>query len=131
MIDALQVQAEDLEQFFMILDVFFANIDYQLHLKYEKYYQTIVYQIFLLLGLRVEAEVETNRGRIDAVVELKNAVFIFEFKLDGSADEALRQIITRDYDQKYRLKGKPVSLVGVNFDSQQRGVSEWRSEVAV
>ena len=81
-----------------------------------------------MLGLRVEAEVETNQGRIDAVIELKTAIFIFEFKLDGSADEALRQIKTRSYYQKYRLKGKPITLVGVNFDSQTRGVSEWRSE---
>ncbi|CAK8717442.1 AAA-ATPase-like domain-containing protein [Candidatus Electrothrix aarhusensis] len=127
LIDALQ--AGELEEFFTILDVFFANIDYQLHLKYEKYYQTIFYLIFLLLGLRVEAEVETNKGRIDAVVELKKAIFLFEFKLDGSADEALRQIITREYYQKYSLKGKPVTLVGVNFDSRKRGVAEWRSEI--
>ncbi len=127
LVDALH--DEDLEQFFTILDVFFANIDYQLHLKYEKYYQTIFYLIFLLLGLRVEAEVETNKGRIDAVVELKEAIYLFEFKLDGDAEEALHQIITREYYQKYCLKGKPVTLVGVNFDTQKRGVSEWRSEV--
>ena len=72
---------------------------------------------------------ETNKGRIDAVVELKEAIFLFEFKLDGSADEALRQIITREYYQKYSLKGKPVTLVGVNFDSRKREVAEWRSEV--
>ncbi|MCI5146298.1 MAG: AAA family ATPase [Candidatus Electrothrix sp. AR3] len=129
LIDALQ--SGDLEQFFTVLDIFFANIDYQLHLKYEKYYQTIFYLIFLLIGLRVEAEVETNKGRIDAVVELKEAIYLFEFKLDGNADEALRQIITRDYYQKYRLKGKPMTLVGVNFDSGKRGVSEWRSEDTV
>ncbi len=127
LIDALQVQ--DLESFFAILDVFFANIDYQLYLKNEKYYQTIFYLIFLLLGLRVEAEVETNQGRIDAVVELKSSIFLFEFKLDGSADEALSQIKTRSYYQKYRLKGKTITLVGANFDSQQRGVSEWRHEM--
>ncbi len=127
LIDTLE--AGELEKFFTILDVFFANIDYQLHLKYEKYYQTIFYLIFLLIGLRVEAEVETNKGRIDAVVELKNAIYLFEFKLDGNADEALRQIITRDYYQKYQLKGRPLTLVGVNFDSEKREVSEWRTEV--
>ncbi|MCI5138974.1 MAG: hypothetical protein D3922_11300 [Candidatus Electrothrix sp. AR1] len=66
---------------------------------------------------------------MDAVVELKETIFLFEFKLDGNADEALRQIITREYYQKYCLKGEPVTLVGVNFDSRKRGVSEWRSEV--
>jgi hypothetical protein len=128
LIDALE--EGDLEQFFSILNIFFANIDYQLHLKYEKYYQTIFYLIFLLLGLRVEAEVTTNKGRIDAVVELKKAIFLFEFKLDGDADQALQQIITREYYQKYQLKEKPVTLVGVNFDTKERGVSAWQSKVA-
>ncbi|MCI5121628.1 MAG: AAA family ATPase [Candidatus Electrothrix sp. AUS4] len=128
LIDALE--EGDLEQFFSILNIFFANIDYQLHLKYEKYYQTIFYLIFLLLGLRVEAEVATNKGRIDAVVELKEAIFLFEFKLDGDADQALQQIITREYYQKYCPKEKPVTLVGVNFDTRKRGVAAWQSKLA-
>ncbi len=127
LIDALE--AQDLEHFFEILNIFFANIDYQLYIKDEKYYQTIFYLIFLLLGLRVEAEVKTNRGRIDAVVELKAAIYIFEFKLDGNAEDALKQIKEKAYYQKYRSKDKPVTLVGANFDSQKREVSEWQSEL--
>ena len=126
LIDALQ--AQDLERFFEILDTFFANISYQLYVKNEKYYQTIFYLIFLLLGLRVTAEVETNRGRIDAVVELENGIFLFEFKLDGQAQEALSQIKTGQYYQKYQHKNKPLTLLGVNFDSQKRGISEWLVE---
>ncbi|MEZ4710186.1 MAG: PD-(D/E)XK nuclease domain-containing protein [Caldilineaceae bacterium] len=77
LIDALE--AHDLEQFFILLQVFFANVPYQIHLKYEKYYQTIFYLIFKLIGLRIDAEVETNAGRIDAVVEVADRIYLFEF----------------------------------------------------
>jgi hypothetical protein len=118
----------DLEQFFAVLAVFFANIDYALYIHQERYYQTIFYLIFTLIGLRITAEVHTNQGRIDAVAELTHRIFLFEFKLDGSAEEALQQIKTHDYAQKYRLKGKPLTLIGANFDSTQRKVTDWKSE---
>ena len=115
---------QDLPQFFATLDIFFANVDYDLQIDHEKYYQTIFYLIFLLLGVRVHAEVKTNRGRIDAVIEIKNRIFLFEFKLDGSADEALQQIREHEYAQKYRLSGKPLTLVGVNFNRFKRQIGE-------
>ena len=123
------LQSRDLPQFFTILDVFFANIDYDLHVANEKYYQTIFYLIFTLLGVRISAEVKTNRGRIDAVIELHDDIFIFEFKLDGTTDDALEQIRDTEYAQKYRLKGKPITLVGANFDSKQRKIVDWQSTV--
>jgi hypothetical protein len=126
LIDALK--ANQLTHFFKILDAFFANIDYDLHIKQEKYYQTIFYLIFLLLGLRISAEVKTNQGRIDAVVELDERIFLFEFKLDDSAATAVQQIKDTAYYQKYQLKGKKLTLVGANFDSNQRKISEWKTE---
>jgi len=126
LIDALE--AHDLEQFFAILQVFFANVPYDIHLKHEKYYQTIFYLIFKLLGLRIDAEVHTNQGRIDAVAELDNHIYLFEFKLDKSAEEALQQIKDHDYARKYRLKEKAMTLVGANFDSKERKVTKWLHE---
>lgn len=78
LLDALTKR--DLDLFFKVLDVFFANIDYDLHVDHEKYYQTIFYLIFLLLGVRVASEVKTNHGRIDVAIELTNHIFLFEFK---------------------------------------------------
>jgi len=124
LVDALEVH--DLDQFFGILQIFFANVPYNIHLKHEKYYQTIFYLIFKLLGLRVEAEVYTNQGRIDAVVEVDKYIYLFEFKLDKSAAEALQQIKANAYCQKYRYKEKPLTLIGANFDSAKRQVTEWR-----
>ncbi|MFN8494119.1 MAG: AAA family ATPase [Caldilineaceae bacterium] len=126
LIDALQ--ANDLDEFFDVLQVFFAQVPYNLHLKQEKYYQTIFYLIFTLIGLRISAEVTTNRGRIDAVMELAEAIYLFEFKLNSSAQAALAQVKRSKYYERYRRQGKPLHLVGVNFDSQQREVSEWQEE---
>ncbi|MEZ4870386.1 MAG: ATP-binding protein [Caldilineaceae bacterium] len=124
LVDALE--AHDLDQFFRIMQIFFANVPYNIHLKHEKYYQTIFYLIFKLLGLRVEAEVYTNQGRIDAVVEVAKYIYLFEFKLDKNATEALQQIKKNAYYQKYRHKAKPLTLIGANFDSSKRQVTEWR-----
>jgi hypothetical protein len=123
LIDALR--AGNLAEFFAVLTVFFAQIPYTLQVKREKYYQTIFYLIFTLIGLRTTAEVTTNRGRIDAVVEVANAIYIFEFKLNGSAEEALTQIKTTTYYERYQRQGKPLRLVGVNFSTRKRGVAQW------
>lgn len=124
LIDALK--AKNFDSFFSVLNVFFANIDYDLHLDYEKYYQTIFYLVFLLLGVNVTAEVKTSRGRIDPVVELAEVIYLFEFKFGGSAATALKQIKDNEYHQKYRLRGKPLTLIGAKFDRKKRKVTEWK-----
>lgn len=78
--------------------------------------------------MRIDTDVYTNKGRIDAVIELPEQVFLFEFKLDKSAAEALQQIKQQAYIQRYRRIGKPLILVGANFDSAQRQISEWQEE---
>ena len=126
LVDALK--AKQFAQFFSVLDVFFANVPYTIHLKHEKYYQSLFYLIFKMLGLRVEVEVSTNEGRIDAVIILPDQLFLFEFKLDGSADAALKQIKENHYYQKYRLASTPITLIGANFDSEQRKATDWKTE---
>lgn len=124
------LEKQDLPQFFNVLAVFFANVDYSLYIDHEKYYQTIFYLIFKLIGLRIDAEVHTNAGRIDCVIDLAERTFLFEFKLNKSAAEALQQIKDHDYARKYRLAGKPITLIGANFDTQTRTVIEWLAEEA-
>lgn len=128
MIDALE--AHDLHQFFAILATFFANIPYTIQLQEEKYYQSLFFLIFKLIGLRIDAEVCTNQGRIDSVIEFPNHIYLFEFKLNQSAEAALTQIVDTEYYQKYRLKRKALTLVGANFDSNQRQVSDWKQHAA-
>ena len=121
------LKASDLETFFETLRVFFAKIPYTIQLKNEKYYQTIFYLIFTLIGLRIQAEVTTNRGRIDAVVETTGRVYIFEFKLQGTAEEALAQILEKGYVEKYLEKKKPMALYGISFDATERNIDRWVS----
>ncbi|HNH07220.1 MAG TPA: PD-(D/E)XK nuclease domain-containing protein [Leptospiraceae bacterium] len=93
------LHGHDFESFFTILRSIFANIDYDLHIPQEKYYQTVFYLIFTLIGLRVSAEVlvlsrveaKTNIGRIDAVIKDRE-IFLFEFKFSGTKEDALAQI---------------------------------------
>ena len=72
--------------------MFFANIPYDISIANEKYYQSLFFAIFKLIGLSIEAEVKTNKGRIDCVVETEQMFCVIEFKLKGTKEEALAQI---------------------------------------
>ena len=120
LIDALR--EHDFELFFDTLRVFFADIPYDLHINREKYYQTIFYLIFSLIGLKVKAEVKTNKGRIDAVIIDKD-IYIFEFKFNGDKDNALKQIRDKKYFEKYQGVGKEIYLFGVEFTD--RNIDNW------
>ena len=120
------LRGREWERFFDTLQVFFADIPYDIQLPQERYYQTVFYLIFKLLGLRVGAEVRTHRGRIDAVVELSEGVFVFEFKVGGTAEVALAQIAARGYVEPYRQRGKPVYSIGVAFGREERGIVDWQ-----
>ena len=120
LIDALR--GHDFNTFFDTLRIFFANIPYDLQINREKYYQTVFYLIFSLIGLKVEAEVKTNKGRIDAVIIDKD-IYIFEFKFDGDKNQALNQIKEKGYFEKHQGQGKKIYLFGVEF--ADRNVAEW------
>ncbi len=117
------LKQENLNLFFDTLKTFFAQIPYTMQLPLEKYYQSIVYAMLNLLGTQIQAEVTTNDGRIDAVIETDNVIYIIEFKLDTSAEEVL--IATKAYYQPYAQSHKKTLLVGVSFDTKKRTVAEW------
>ncbi|MEA2013437.1 MAG: AAA family ATPase [Verrucomicrobiota bacterium] len=120
------ILANDIDKFMKNLNVFFANIDYDLHIANEKYYQTIFYLVFALLGVRIKTEIKTNKGRIDAVIETDSHIYIFEFKLFDSADSAIKQIKEKQYYRKYELSKKKIILVGVAFDKEMREMNDWK-----
>ena len=119
------IAKDDLEGFMALFQSFLANIPYGIHLKHEKYYQTIFFIFFRLLGLFIKAESCTNAGRIDAYVHTAKTVYIFEFKLDKSSDEAVGQILDRRYYEKFQSCGLPIRLIGVNFDSSKGRIDNW------
>jgi hypothetical protein len=108
------------------LKSFFAAIPYDIQLKDEKYYQTVVHLIFRMLGLSCRSELRIAAGRIDTLVETKDRVYCFEFKLGGTAEEALEQIDSRDYLLPWAVIGKRLFKVGVSFDYGKRNIGEWK-----
>ena len=119
---------QDFSQFFETLSVFFANIPNNITIDNEKYYQSLFFAVIKLLGLNADVEVNTNIGRMDCVIETKDMVCIIEFKLDGTKEQALAQIIDKNYAQKYQLSEKDVVLIGVEFDKVGRNIAGWLSE---
>jgi hypothetical protein len=106
----------------------FADIPYDLSKQQnEGYFHSIFYMCLRLLGTSVSCEIETNRGRIDAVIHTADHIYILEFKM-GSGQEALEQIIAKGYAEKYRLEKKPLTLIGIGFDRNKRTISDWQMQ---
>ena len=105
---------------------FFASIPHDLENKTEKHYQTIFYLLFRLMGQYVDVEVKSAIGRADVVLKLTDAIYVFEFKFDGTPDEALAQIESKNYAIPYQSDGRRIVKIGVNFDSATRTIGEWK-----
>ena len=120
----------NLNQARKVLEAFFAGVPYTTHKKSEATFQSIFYAIFRLLGFNIEAESCTNDGRIDAVVQTEDHIYLFEFKLDKD-DSALSQIKEKEYFKKYLLLPKKITLIGVNFDSKKGQLIDWQTEDVV
>ena len=126
MVNALR--QDDVNDMLDALSCFFANIPANITVRREKYYQTLFYSVFILIGARTHAECWTNRGRVDAVVETPCGVYVFEFKLNDTAAAALAQIKAKGYHEKYLRQGKKVTLVGAAFDADMRNLSDRQIE---
>ena len=94
----------------------------------ERHYQVVFYLVFKLLGQFVDAEVQSALGRADAVVKTANAVYVFEFKLNGTAEEALAQIDNRGYLIPYTAYGYCMVKIGAEFSKEERNLSRWLVE---
>lgn len=109
-----------------ILKALFASIPYtSKSAPFEHYFQTIVYIVFTLLGKYVRAEVHSSKGRADVILENDNFVYIFEFKLDKSAKEALKQIEEKEYALPYAADKRTIYKIGVSFNSKKRSLVDW------
>ena len=124
---AMSLLKGDLKKLRKIMEVFFAGIPYPVHKKQEAYFQAIFFSMFRLLGQYIEAESTTNDGRIDAVVQVDNAIYLFEFKLDNDPS-ALEQIKGKEYFKKYLLDKRDIYIVGVNFDPVKGNLVGWEEE---
>lgn len=105
-----------------------ADTDYRVVGNSELYFQNAFYLISRMLGFYTEVERETSNGRMDMTVKTNDYVYIFEFKLNGSADDALRQIDEKGYAKPFALDGRKLFKVGVNFSLEKRCIEEWKHE---
>ena len=97
----------------------------------EQYYQSVLYTVFILLGLHAQSEVVCATGRIDMVVTTRKHVYIFEFKVStaGTAQDAIDQILSQGYLKKFARTKRLVHLVGISFDEKRRNVGEWKEVI--
>ncbi len=129
------IEKGDLNSCFEILKSFFASIPYSIQEKQsseikqkENYYQSLIYAVFEVLGLRPQAEAQTNIGRSDMVVETADAIYIWELKMDESPEAAIAQIHEKKYYEKYLHLGKAIKLIGVEFSSTERNITKFKVE---
>ena len=115
----------DVEGAMVRLKAYLASISNRLSNKSERDFQTVFYLIFNLMGAHMRVEEDSAIGRADAVVYMPDAVFVFELKYDGSAEEAIRQIDEKGYLIPYSADGKRLFKIGVNYDSNQRTIADW------
>ncbi len=121
-----ELRAGKVNEFMERINNIFAAAPKQTNQKqYELNCQAFVWLIFKLMGEFVLCEVQNGKGRSDAVVWQKDAIYIFEFKMDGSAKEALEQINSQNYPIAYKNDGRKIVKVGVNYSSEQKQLTEW------
>ena len=123
----------NLEEALKCLQAYFASIPYldfgtkELDdiTKYEAYYEVLTYVVFSIFNYRTSTQVKVARGRTDVVVFMRDAVYVMELKMRGSAQEALDQINSKDYAIPYQAEGKPVVKIGIAFSQETKTVSDW------
>lgn len=120
-----ELESGDVDAFLTRLRAFFADFPYELNEKTERHYQVVFYLVFKLMGQFCDAEVRSARGRADAVVKTKDYIYVFEFKLDGSIEEALQQIDEKGYLIPYQADGRKLVKVGASFSAEERNLAAW------
>lgn len=94
----------------------------------ELYFHYTFYLLMRLISCyTVYTEKQLSQGRADCIVETQKYVYIFEFKLDGTADEALEQINDRGYASAYEADSRTIYKIGASFSSKTGTVEEWKA----
>ena len=130
MLDALE--AGDVDRLRQLFTSFLAGIPYSMRRKSdererERYFHYTFYLIFRLISVyTVYTEREQSQGRVDCTVETPDYLYVFEFKLDGTANEALRQIEEKGYARSYEGDRRKLYKIGVSFSSETGTVEEWK-----
>ena len=118
------LRARDPEGFVEAFKSFFGEIPYDLtDRQNEQSWQAIMYVVMRLIGMNVGGEVRTSKGRIDLAIETATDAYVIEVKRDSTPMKAIAQIREQGYVDKFRLSGKPITLIGIAFSTKKRAVS--------
>ncbi|MCR5838469.1 MAG: ATP-binding protein [Kiritimatiellae bacterium] len=118
------LQRRDPEGFVESFRQFFAAIPYDLtDRQNEQSWQAIMYAVLRVIGINADGEVRTYKGRIDLTVETAMDAYIIEVKRDSTAKKAIEQIQAKEYTDRFRLSGKPITLIGMAFSTKRRTIS--------
>ena len=122
------VRSGNIDAFMKRMQSFFADTPYELVRDLELHYQNVMFIVFKLLGFYTQAEYHTSEGRIDMVIKTQDYIYVMEFKLDGTAEEALQQINSRNYALPFANDNRKIVKVGVNFSNVMRNIERWVTE---
>ena len=123
---AQALDKQDMDGALLLLQTFLGTVPYCNVTNYEGHYQQMLFIIFsLLTDYLVDVEVHTPKGRVDIVLLTKTDLYLLELKLNQSAQAAMQQINLKNYRQRFALSGKPITKVGINFDSTQGNITDW------
>lgn len=119
------IESGNTDAFMKRLTTFFADTPYELARDLELHYQNVMFILFKLMGFYTQAEYHTSEGRIDMVVKTQDYIYVMEFKLDGTAEEAIRQIESKNYALPFECDGRKLVKIGVNFSNEKRNIERW------
>lgn len=120
-----EVESGDYESFFRRLQSFFADTTYEVIREQELHYENVLFIVFKLVGFYTQVEYKTNNGRIDLVLKTDKFIYVMEFKLDGTAEEALQQINDKRYALPFERDERKLFKIGVNFSAETRNIEKW------
>ena len=118
------VRSGNTERFIERLRSLFADTPYDIIRNMETHYRNVVWLLFKLMGFYTQAEYRTSEGRIDMVVKTPKFCYVLEFKLDGTAEEALAQISDKNYTLPFAVEDQQIIRLGINFDSATRNIDK-------
>ena len=119
----------DIDGALALLQQFLLTVPYCNDANTEGHYQQVLYIIFnLVTGYFTDVEVRTATWRVDMVMRTGKSLYLFELKLNKSAEAAMRQIDLNNYASKFTLSGLPVIKVGISFDAERRTIGDWKIE---
>ena len=120
-----EVETGDYDSFFHRLQSFFADTTYEVIREQELHYENVLFIVFKLVGFYTKVEYHTNNGRVDLILQTDKFIYIMDFKLNGTAEEALQQINNKRYALPFEADGRKLFKIGINFSEKTRNIEKW------